>query len=142
MMRALGASLLFLSASFAADADAELKALEGTWTIDAAMLAGRDHLDDFKGMKLILAKNDFTIEFAENSDKGTFTINAEKSPKWIDIKTGAKGPFFGRMLPGLYKMEGEKLILCVDSDGKVRPEKFEAPAKSRIMLLTYQREKK
>lgn len=142
MIRVLGVSLLFASAAFTADTDAELKALGGTWTIDAATLAGRDHLNDFKGMKLILTKSDFTIEFAENSDKGTFSINPEKSPKWIDIKTGEKGPFVGKTLPGLYKIEGDKLILCVDSDGKTRPEKFEAPAKSRSMLLTYRREKK
>ena len=84
----------------------------------------------------------FTIEFAENSDKGTFSINTEKSPKWIDIKTGAKGPFMGKTLMGVYKLEGDKLILCVDSDGKIRAEKFEAPAKSRSMLLTYKRDKK
>src|SRR5215831_17479306 len=95
MIRILFTSLLFVSAALAADADADLKALEGTWVIDAATLDGRDHGDDFKGMKLILRGKDYTIQFAENSDKGTFTVNTEKSPKWIDIKTGEKGPFKG-----------------------------------------------
>ena len=62
------------------------------------MLDGRDHIDDFRGMKLILKGTDYTIQFAENSDQGTFTINTEKSPKWIDIKTSAKGPFLGKTL--------------------------------------------
>ncbi len=142
MIRVLCACFLFASASLAADADADLKALEGTWILDAATLDGRDHRDDFKGMKLILKGTDYTIEFAENSDKGTFTINAEKSPKWIDIKTGAKGPFFGKTLPGIYKLDGDTLVLCLHGEAKTRPGEFDAKVKTRNMLLTYKREKK
>jgi uncharacterized protein (TIGR03067 family) len=142
MIRALSVCLLLAGMAVAADNDADVKALEGTWIIDAATLDGRDHIDDFKGMKLILKGKDYTIQFAENSDKGTFTINTEKSPKWIDIKTGEKGPFFGKMLPGIYKLDGDTLVLCLHGDGKTRPGEFDAPSKTRNMLLTYKREKK
>jgi uncharacterized protein (TIGR03067 family) len=144
MIRALSASLLFAAAAaaIAANADAEIKALEGEWRIDAARLGGRDHLDDFAGMKLILKGSRFTIEFAENSDRGTFTIDAMKSPKWITIKTDKKGPFFGRTLQGIYKTEKDQLVICCEVDGKTRPTAFEAKEKSRNMLLAYQREKK
>jgi uncharacterized protein (TIGR03067 family) len=144
MLRAVGGFLLLVSVAVAADADAEaeLKALEGRWVIDRARLAGRDHLDDFAGMKLTIKGNEYLIEFAENSDRGTFTVDPAKSPKWIDIQTAKKGPFFGRTLHGIYKIEKEKLILCCEADGKARPTAFEAPEKGRNMLLTYQREKK
>jgi uncharacterized protein (TIGR03067 family) len=142
MIRGLFASLLLAGATFAADKDAEVKALEGTWVLDAAELDGRDHTDDFAGMKLILKGTDYTIEFAENSDKGTFTVNAEKMPKWIDIKTGAKGPFMGKTLPGIYKIDGDKLVLCCHADAKARPTEFDAKKTTRNMLLTYKREKK
>lgn len=125
----------------AAGDNAELKALEGEWVIEAARLGGRDHLDDFSGMKLLLKGDQFTIEFAENSDKGSFSIEAAKSPKWITIKTGKKGPFFGRTLQGIYKFDKEKLVICCEVDGKTRPTAFEAPEKSRNMLLTYRRDK-
>jgi uncharacterized protein (TIGR03067 family) len=145
MIRAASAALLFAATMVAADmgdADAELKSLEGKWVIAGAHLGGRDHLDDFAGMKLILKGNQFTIAFAENSDKGTFRLDPAKSPKWIDIKTGAKGPFFGRTLLGIYKLEKGQLILCCEADGKTRPTAFEAKEKSRNMLLTYKRETK
>jgi uncharacterized protein (TIGR03067 family) len=144
MTRALSASLVFAAsaAATAVDADAELKALEGEWLIDRARLGGRDHLDDFAGMKLILKGNRYTIEFAENSDKGTFTIDATKSPRWIIIKTDKKGPFFGRTLQGIFKIEKDELVICCEVDGKTRPTAFEAKEKSRNMLLTYRREKK
>jgi uncharacterized protein (TIGR03067 family) len=144
MPRTLIALLLLNGTILAADADvgAERKKLEGTWVIDAALLAGRDHLEDFEGMKLILKGDSFVIEFAENSDKGTYTIDPSKSPKWIDIKTNEKGPFKGRTLPGIYKLDGDKLTVCCNSEKMERPESFEAKVKTPMMLLTYKREKK
>jgi uncharacterized protein (TIGR03067 family) len=142
MIRASWCSLLFVATAAAADTDVEMKKLEGTWVIAGAELGGRDHLDDFAGMKLVVKGDQFTIEFAENSDRGTFTIDAAKTPNWIDIKTGSKGPFFGRTLHGIYKFDKERLILCCEADGKARPTAFEAKAKSRNMLLTYKRDKK
>src|SRR5262245_10858846 len=142
MTRLALASLLFASAALAADADADLKALEGTWVLDAATLDGRDHGDDFAGMKLILKGTDYTIQFGDNSDKGTFALDPAKKPKWIDIKTGAKGPFMGKTLPGVYKLDADTLVLCLHADAKTRPADFDAKSKTRNMLLTYKREKK
>jgi uncharacterized protein (TIGR03067 family) len=143
-MRALSAVLLIAGASLslAADEKAELKALEGTWVIDAATADGETHTDLFEGMKLILKGNEYTIKFAENSDRGTFTIDPDKSPKWIDVKTGEKGPFKGLTLPGIYKLEGGKLVVCCQADGKKRPTEFESKVKTRNLLLTYKRETK
>jgi len=138
MIRVLCVSLLCA----ATGDNAELKALEGDWIIEAARLGGRDHLDDFAGMKLILQGDQFTIAFAENSDRGTYSIDATKSPKWITIKTGKKGPFFGRTLLGIYKLEKDRLVVCCEADGKTRPTAFEAKEMTRNMLLTYMREKK
>ena len=81
MLRSFIPCLFLGGASIAADADADAKALQGTWLIEAATFAGRDHTDDFKGMKLVIASDRFTIDFAENSDKGTFSLNAAKSPR-------------------------------------------------------------
>ena len=107
-----------------------------------AHLGGRDHLEDFTGMTLTIKGKEFTIDFAENSDRGTFTIDPAKSPKWITIATNKKGPFFGRTLQGIYKIEKSQLVICCEVDGKTRPTAFEAPEKSRNMLLTFRREKK
>jgi len=138
---------LFLTATaIAADPapDADAKALQGGWAIDAATLAGRDHGEDFRGMKLVITGEKFTIEFGKNSDKGTFTLDPAKSPRRIDIKTSPDGPFKGKTLPGIYELKGDKLVLCLDADGRpdARPTKFEAKEMTRAMLLTYKREKK
>jgi uncharacterized protein (TIGR03067 family) len=136
--------LLALSAVAAdADADAELRALQGTWVIDKATLAGRVHDEDFAGMKLTVAGDKYVVDFGKNTDKGTLTLDAAKSPKRIDIKS-AEGPFKGKTLPGIYELKGDTLTLCLEADGKAekRPEKFESPGMVRNMLLTFNREKK
>ena len=46
------AFLLLVPSVPAADPDAELKAFQGKWVLEAATLAGRDHLEDFKGLTL------------------------------------------------------------------------------------------
>lgn len=134
------AAIAVLSARAADDADH--KALQGTWVIAAATLEGRDHTDDFAGMKLVLAGDRYTVDFAKNTDKGSFTLDSTKTPKRIDIRS-ADGPFKGKTLPGIYELKGDTLVLCLEGDGKAdkRPTKFEAPGTTRNMLLTYRREK-
>ncbi|MBN9521214.1 TIGR03067 domain-containing protein [bacterium] len=122
--------------------DADHKALQGTWVIEAATLEGRDHIDDFAGMKLVLAGDHYTVDFGKNTDKGTFVLDPTKTPKRIDIRS-ADGPFKGKTLPGIYELKSDTLVLCLEGDGKAdkRPTKFEAPGTTRNMLLTYRREK-
>lgn len=135
-------ALLLAGSTPAADPHAEVKALAGVWRLQAATLDGRDHTEDFTGMTLTLTGTAYVIDFAENSDRGTFTLNPAKAPKWIDIRTGDKGPFKGLTLPGIYKLEGDQLTLCLHADGQTRPTEFTAPQKTRNMLLTYKREQK
>jgi uncharacterized protein (TIGR03067 family) len=130
------------SAAPAAEPEGDLKALQGTWVIAEANLAGRDHLDDFKGMKLVVTGDKYAIDFGKNSEKGTIKLDAAKTPKQIDLTTRADGPFKGRDLPGIYELKGDRVVLCLNSEKPDRPAKFEAKEKTPIMLLTFAREKK
>src|SRR5438445_7382152 len=100
MFRLLSACTLLICTAVAAETD-DTK-IQGTWVIDAAALAGRDHIEDFAGMKLLLDGNKYTVDFGKNTDKGTFALDAAKSPRRIDI-TSVSGPFKGKTLPGIYE---------------------------------------
>ncbi|MBY0514225.1 MAG: TIGR03067 domain-containing protein [Gemmataceae bacterium] len=142
-MRSLLLTGLFLVGTTAlAEPQGDATALQGTWAIHAARLGGRDHADDFAGMKLVIAGDKYTVDFGKNTDKGTFTLDGKATPRRIDI-TSAEGPFKGKTLPGIYELKGDTLVLCLDSDGKAaqRPAKFDAPEKTPTMLLTFRREK-
>src|SRR5438477_11465554 len=104
MLRALTVCGLLVTAAAAAGQD-DAKAMQGTWVVEAARLAGRDHTDDFAGMKLVIDGNRYTVEFGKNTDKGTFTLDPTKTPKRIDI-VSAEGPFKGKTLPGIYELKG------------------------------------
>ncbi|HEX4607400.1 MAG TPA: TIGR03067 domain-containing protein [Urbifossiella sp.] len=140
---ASAAALVLLGTSPAGADDADRKALQGTWVIEAAKLAGRDHTADFAGMKLILDGDRYTADFGKDTDKGTFTLDPAKMPRWIDVRS-ASGPFKGKTLPGIYELKGDTLVLCLEGDGTAekRPAAFEAPDTTRNMLLTYRREAK
>src|SRR5262245_35019725 len=142
---AVAATFLFSSAALAAEPDADLKTFEGVWILEDAVLAARDHKEDFKGMKLTITGDKYTIEFpgsTDNSDKGTLKIDSKQKPKQIDITTRKDGPFKGRTLPGIYEFKGDLVVLCLNSEKSDRPAKFEAPAKSPMMLLTFKKQKK
>lgn len=147
MLHTLTLSLCFLVnfsvlARSGADVAAELKRFEGVWVIEDATLGGRDHKDDFAGMKLTVNGENYVIDFSDNSDKGTIKLDATKSPNQINLTTRKDGPFKGRTLPGIYEFKGDTVVLCLNSEKPDRPTAFESKVKTPIMLLTFKRAKK
>jgi uncharacterized protein (TIGR03067 family) len=127
----------------AAEPDAAVKAFQGKWVLEAATLAGRDHLEDFKGLTLTIDDDKYTVTVGPNTDKGAITLDAGKSPKQITLASSEKaGPFKGRTMPGIYEFKDGKLTVCLNSETDDRPAKFEAPEKTPLMLFVFQREKK
>lgn len=118
------------------------KPLAGTWALKASTLGGRDHNEDFKGMVLKIEGNNYVVGFDTVEDKGTLTVGTAKDHKTIDLKTKPDGLFKGRTMPGIYKIDGDTLTLCVNTEQPDRPTKYEAPEKTPLMLLTFVREKK
>ena len=139
---ASAACLLLASAALAAEPEGDLKVLQGTWSITDAMLAGRDHIDDFKEMKLKVTGDQYEVGFGMVWEKGTLKLDSAKKPKQIDLTTTKEGTFKGRNLPGIYELKDDTIVLCIEADKTERPAKFEAPEKTRLMLLTFKRDKK
>jgi uncharacterized protein (TIGR03067 family) len=137
-------SLLLVAAlAPVADPPADLKPFQGKWVLASATLAGRDHLEDFQGLALTVDGDKYTVTVGPNTDKGTITVDAAKSPMWITLASSEKaGPFKGRTMPGIYELKGEKLTVCLNSEADDRPAKFEAVEKTPLMLFVFERGKK
>ena len=144
MIRHLTFSLLvLLPAISAAEPPADLKPFQGKWVLSAATLGGRDHTDDYTGLTLTVTGDKYTVVVGPNADAGTMTVDANKSTKWLTLASSdAKGPFKGRTMPGIYEFKDGKLTACLNSEKDDRPQKFDAPEKTPLMLFVFEREKK
>jgi uncharacterized protein (TIGR03067 family) len=78
--------------------------------------------------RLLRFDNPETLE----TRKLAYRLDPSKSPRQIDIISRND-----QILPGIYKFDGDSLILCVQSqEGGNRPDKFEAPQRSNLILAS------
>lgn len=140
MTRALFALVLIAPLASAADPKAELKALAGTWQVQAAEIGGKDVLDSFRGITLTLANDTYVATVGELADKGTITVDPGKTPKAMDI-TGTEGPNRGKTYPCLYELKEDTLTVCYGLDFKTRPAELKTAGDPQRMLVVYKRKK-
>lgn len=120
----------------------DLKKLEGVWKGVKGVKDGEEAKDDeevlveFKGRTLLFKD----MEFLEITGLDTTT-----DPKLIDFKTVVdRGPLRkGTVFEGIYKFDGDTLTLALFEEGGTnRPTKFESAKGSKVILMTFERQKK
>jgi uncharacterized protein (TIGR03067 family) len=88
-----------------------------------------------KAARLSEDGHNFTFEIPGRvATKGTFTLDASKMPKQIDL-TLTSGPGRGGSLKGIFELKGETLRLCYAAPGKARPSDFSSRPGSGNSLL-------
>jgi len=102
----------------------QLRALEGTWNftyleIDGSVIPS----NALTASRLMIDGDRFRSESPEANYEGIFNINVEADPHEIDIEF-IEGPEAGNWNYGIFCFEGDELKLCLDLNGKPRPEKF------------------
>jgi uncharacterized protein (TIGR03067 family) len=125
------------------DESKERKRLEGTWEATSCLQDGvAAPKKEVKTMGLIVKGNNFTFVAAGRAlMQGTFTIDAGKSPKVIDLKS-TLGREMKKTLPSIYELDGDTLKLCLpDPDKLRRPGTFSSTAKNKQVFVVYKRKK-
>jgi uncharacterized protein (TIGR03067 family) len=124
----------------------DLKKLEGTWKATKLVREGNEEENpkmggdevviEFKGRTMLMNGKDFlAIE----------TMDPSTDPKCIDFKALIdQGPVSkGTVFESIYKIDGDTLTLALHPEGGTnRPAKFESPKDSKVMVVTFKREKK
>ena len=132
----------FLPMAASADEKVELGKLRGEYKVVSIQRGGKNAPDSVLKSQLRIEGNRLTIvstlDGAERKSVITAAIDDSKTPKQIDLsKEGTK-----RYL-GIYKFDGKLLTICYDRVGKdaTRPEKFESPADSTVILMVFEKTK-
>jgi uncharacterized protein (TIGR03067 family) len=119
----------------------EYRAFEGTWRTVSIQADGKDlPAEAFKSSRLICKGCDFTTITDDGTSRGTFLVDATKSPKTMDItitEGGAKGVTFR----GIYELKGDTYKLCGSPKGKERPTEFDGKPGSGYILQVLERVK-
>jgi len=132
---------LVLCLTLAAPAPKEVKkpapTIVGEWALQSAVSMGMA-IPAGQGPSMISFLADgkcvSTQAGAAKPEDASYTHDPKMSPAHIDIVEGK-----GMAIPGIYKIEGETLTICVSIGGQ-RPVNFEASDK--IIMLTLKRVKK
>lgn len=121
---------------------ADLKKLEGAWSLVAASERGQDAPKEIVGkigMHFTFAGSKITVKLAgrDKPEQGPVTIDPTKNPKEIEFKTG------DTPLRGIYALDGDTLKMCLvkDKDSK-RPTDFTTAQDNKQAVFVFKRDKK
>lgn len=108
----------------------QLRALEGVWSFQSLEVDGQKVPPSAVQRARILIDGDrFRSESPEATYEGVFNIDVEPTPHHIDIEF-VEGPEAGNTNRGIFALEGDRLEICLDMNGKRRPTEFATKPKA------------
>ncbi len=121
------------------DDKSDLKKLEGEWIIDSWVQLGQPIA--IKGTWSFKDEK-YSLNQGGALEEGTVKLDKAKKPPIFDLAITA-GTCEGKDQPGIYKLDGDTLTLCLAWPGTTdRPADFESTADNRFILIKLKRDKK
>ncbi|MCE2958465.1 MAG: TIGR03067 domain-containing protein [Bacteroidota bacterium] len=110
-----------------------MNALLGIWMVISAEMGGKDITAMFANERMEIRQNAYSILSANIvTDSGTLTI--DENMGHLDI-VGTEGPNKGKQFKCIYKMEGDKVVICYSLGD--RPTAFATDASNQWVLITW-----
>ena len=122
----------------AAPPDREIKALGGVWVMRGMEVDG-GKIEEPEAVQLFLDGNKYISQAGQSVlEQGTIAVDPGKSPAAIDLMPDAGGQK-GMVLPGIYLLRGDSLVICLATPPAARPTEFSAHKGDNRILLMYKR---
>jgi uncharacterized protein (TIGR03067 family) len=114
--------------------------LQGAWVVVGGEREGQpvDLLKDvqFRGARLVFEGDRVTMHAGGHARSGTFAIHPGADPPAIDIALEGDP---GKLFPGIYVVGGDRLTLCLSTDGGERPAAFATRPGAHLVLFVLER---
>jgi uncharacterized protein (TIGR03067 family) len=118
----------------------QLRALEGSWAFESLEIEGNlVPAEGTRSSRLLIDGDRFRMESPEAVYEGEFGIDVEAEPHHINIEF-VEGPEAGNWNYGIYRLDAERLEICLDMRGKPRPAAFRTTAGSGQAYVVLRRE--
>lgn len=118
-----------------------LSELDGTWVPIAADVSGQVlAVRDLRVARLVLDRGGYEIIDGSDAvvDRGDIRIDRGATPPTMDI-VGSAGPNAGRTMLAIFELDGDRLTVCYDLDGAVRPANMQPQEEQLLLSITYAR---
>jgi uncharacterized protein (TIGR03067 family) len=119
-------------ASSGGDEKSELDRVQGTWKAIKAEIGGQSGpQDEVEKLTWSFKDKGFTVlKEGKTEGKGTFKLNSNKAPMWIDLAF-TEGPPNEEKALGVYRIEKDILTICF---GDERPMDLKGDGKNTILM--------
>lgn len=131
----LGCALVLVDAATARTQNADDQKLQGKWIVESFQYNGnlverlKDAVREFTDGKYSL-----TPKMGEGIE-GTVKLDSTQKPKTIDLDVN------GRILKGIYELEGDTLKMCYNLTHEERPTEFVSKPDSGLIVIVHKRGK-
>lgn len=118
-----------------------LSELDGTWVPIAADVSGQALVvRELRVARLVLDRGRYAIIDCSDAivDRGEIRIDRSATPPTMDI-VGSAGPNAGRTMLAIFELDGDRLTVCYDLDGAVRPANMQPQEEQLLLSITYAR---
>lgn len=121
----------------------DLDMMQGTWTIAALEVEGKDvPADKLGGSVLTIMGDVYEVKVKNTKYPCTLKLHAGKNPREVDMVFMEPGGG-EKVNKGIYKLEGDKLVICRGLNAnQERPGQFATWPGTSCFVITWQRQPK